>query len=684
MIWRFLIIFCIGIYLGKYIPIENTRTPLLELPILILWGIFLIILILGKKLDLELLGGSWKKMYFLGWKGLSLLKFALSGILLTLIQDPRTHPSYFGREENMNLLVSIDENPFISGSLYHFRARVLGSFNSTHTLIKETGFLDINMPVPKEKITYGQSLYISGKVKRIIGNPHPAFFNYAAFKEYHHVFFQIFLSPGKYQKGNFLLGNPFLIKIFQAQNWANKKLDREIKDTLSLGFIKTLLMGFRNGLNSDFIQSFINTGTVHILSISGMHMALLFDLLSRILYPLRRISMKGKTLSRCIQIGFLWFYAFLSGGSTPVLRSAWMMSLTNIRDMFRRRTSTLQILGGSAFIQLFQDTSNLFDLSFQLSYGAIISIILFQKPIQGLFGFENPILKYLSSMITGSLAAQIGTLPLILKYFHQFPVYFILANLLIIPLSSLILYIGILYLTFIFLGLPLSFLGLLLKSFTQVLYKSAFFISKLHFSTLNGLYPDWVEFLILYSIITSLFFFLNTRMRKFGRYILYLFAILWIWHLGKDRISQKQNTLYFLNKKNYGFVLICQGQKGYLYSFSKEREIKHLIQEEFRDLPLLIRFHNLKSIQYPRILTETHSSLRRIGKRNYPLPSSPFCNTQSRLQLNFSLIHGDSLRFDIPKRFPLNELCFTFWNEGSRTRTQGKFKTDSYFYTNFN
>ena len=128
------------------------------------------------------------------------------------------------------------------------------------------------------------------------------------------ILYQIFLPSNQYRIENKNLGNPIMAWIYFLQNRFTNRIDTDLKDTLSQGFIKTLLIGFRNGINPEIIQTFINTGTVHILSISGMHITLIFDLLSKILFPLKRIPRAGKYISYAIILIFLWIYAFCCFG----------------------------------------------------------------------------------------------------------------------------------------------------------------------------------------------------------------------------------------------------------------------------------------------------------------------------------------------------------------------------------
>ena len=690
MINKIILPFSLGIIISFYwIQPGSVRFSELRFELGLLWIIILLFLILIY--TFRRLCHTLPKWWLNGiWSLLGFVEIIISAIETCLLHDPRFRTSYFGKEDIMILRIQVDDSPYTSGNLYHFKARVLERFIKNQKSIKATGNLMVIMPIPVKTINYGQNIYISGRIEKIRGNPHPAFFDYAKYQALHQIYYQVFLYPNQYSLIPIMGGNPFLRRIYGIQNWVLKKIDLEMDDTMSRGFVKTLLIGFRNGIPFEQMQSFIKTGTVHILSISGMHIALLLGLFNRILSPLKKIPFLGSFIFKGTSLSLLWTYALFTGSSPPVLRSAWMTSLGHLSQILRRNTPTLHILMVSAFVQLILEPFNLFDLSFQLSYLALFSIILFQKPIQAYFPIRNPVFKFFSELVIGSLAAQLGTLPLVLFYFHQFPVYFVLANLLVIPLSSLILYEGIAYLVILFLYLPFKPLGALLKYSILWLFKISAFISSLPGSLLNGLYLNFADFFLLSSIIMTLYFYLNSREKLTIHFLKGLFLVSLITFYTQKKIFKHQESVFILAKKNYGLVFYCRGNKAYLNTYVKKGFQNFLMEEEIKTLPTLIRYHRIDTL-YIKKAKDTLSSFMIFGGKTilkqgieFPLGWRNVQNYGPEKTLSLKLMKNDSMHFYFN---PIVQGIFLRIYPGNRARNlpvYDKFIGGNFFFRQFN
>lgn len=181
---------------------------------------------------------------------------------------------------------------------------------------------------------------------------------------------------------------------------------------------------------------FTKTGVIHVLAVSGLHVGIIYLFLSWILKLKRnQVNAAWKII---LLIFILFLYAMITGFSPSVSRAVLMFSFMRIGELFGKKVHTLNALAFSAFIILIYNPTELFQLGFQLSYFAVLSIVIFYPAIYGLLFFKNTILDKLWSLTAVTLAAQIGTFPWALYVFHQFPVYFILSNWVTIPLSTLL------------------------------------------------------------------------------------------------------------------------------------------------------------------------------------------------------------------------------------------------------
>lgn len=223
--------------------------------------------------------------------------------------------------------------------------------------------------------------------------------------------------------------------------------------TDELGIIQALLLGQRNDISEETYKNYKNAGAVHILAVSGLHIGIVLLLCQFLLKPLERLP-RGKIIALLLTVILLWGYAFLAGLSPSVIRAVSMFSFVAYAMYLNRPTSTFNILALSMFfILLTYDPMLLFQVGFQLSYAAVFSIFWLFPKLQHLWNPENMILKKCWQLLSISLAAQIGVLPISLFYFHQFPGLFFISNLLIVPFLGLILGLGFLIIALMLAGI---------------------------------------------------------------------------------------------------------------------------------------------------------------------------------------------------------------------------------------
>src|SRR5438067_2642211 len=203
------------------------------------------------------------------------------------------------------------------------------------------------------------------------------------------------------------------------------------------GLAEALLIGYKDDLDKNLVQSYTSTGVVHIIAISGMHLGLIYWLLVQILRPFSRKKIP-KFLTPVIIITGLWLFSLVAGGQPSVLRSAVMFTCIVLAKYLSRRTSIYNSLACSAFLLLCYNPYWLWDVGFQLSYAAVLSIVVFMKPIYNWFYIKNKALDFVWKLNAISIAAQLLTTPFSIFHFHQFPNYFLLTNFVAVPLSSIV------------------------------------------------------------------------------------------------------------------------------------------------------------------------------------------------------------------------------------------------------
>ncbi len=285
----------------------------------------------------------------------------------------------------------------------------------------------------------GESLIVSGRLRR----PQPATteyaFDYRRFLELKGIPWigyvkndsDIYRMPEADASPGFLY-SPENLSVKSEQLFR-----KYLHDDDAYGFVKAMILGRRDDIRAELNEAFVSSGTVHILSVSGLHIAIFFSVLHFGLGFLRKRAW-GKYLYLLVMTSILVFYSILTGLPASVQRATLMCIIWMIADTFSRKHHPVNTLAVAGFFILLADPNAFYDVGFQLSFLAMLGIFLWSKPIEGLYRPESRLLKHFWSLSVMSLAAQLMTFPLIVYYFNQLPVYFLFANLLAVDISGIL------------------------------------------------------------------------------------------------------------------------------------------------------------------------------------------------------------------------------------------------------
>lgn len=262
-----------------------------------------------------------------------------------------------------------------------------------------------------------------------------------------------------------------------------------------LGIVSALTLGYREELDKKVQQSFSASGAMHVLAVSGLHTGIVWSIVIWILTlggwrkPLYEERWKRWLLSSTIII-LLWAYAFITGLSPSVMRSALMLTFLELSFLFNRHTSHWNPLFAAAFIILLINPLALWSISFQLSFAAVASIMWIGSKMQWMVILRGKVLQYIGGLLIVSLAAQIGTIPLTLHYFGQTSNYFALTNLIVIPMAYILLILGIstLAMSWCIVG---KWLGFITQWCTWTMREAVEWIESLPFSTTQISISEW-------------------------------------------------------------------------------------------------------------------------------------------------------------------------------------------------
>ena len=363
------------------------------------------------------------------------------GIVLHVYHDPRSRTDWYGHRLSANLFqVRIDKPPELKTNSWKALVSVEAVCEGD-TWNVASGSLVVFLARDGLPPGYkqGQRLLVNGKLKAITNPGNPGEFDYRGYAARHGLYHTIYVSRDQV----IVTGSETLSLLDQfLTNLRIRTLGILRKylagDTRITGLAEALLIGYTLDLDREISQEYSRAGVIHVIAISGLHLGLIYTMLawlcSRI--PLVR---KRVWLSVAITLICLWIFALLTGASASVLRSAVMFTVLGVGKMIGQKASMYNSLAASALLLCVYDSNYLWDMGFQLSYLALIGIAWLQKPIYRLLYIRPKAGRYLWEMASVTLAAQIFTTPLCLYYFHQFPVYFLVTNLLVVPLSTIVL-----------------------------------------------------------------------------------------------------------------------------------------------------------------------------------------------------------------------------------------------------
>ena len=452
-------------------------------------------------------------------------------------------------------------------------------------------------------LDYGSQIIINKNLQPIKSSNNPGTFNYERYAAFQDIYYQVYLKPGEYVVLNETDKNLFTNFIFKIRKKIVAIISKYVPGEKESGLAEALLIGYKDDLDKTLVQSYSNTGVVHVVAISGLHLGLIYWLLNLLLKPLYKRK-QIRWLKPLLVITGLWLFAILAGGGPSVIRSAVMFTCIVIGENLKRKTSIYNTLAASAFLLLCYNPFWLWDVGFQLSYAAVLSIVIFMKPIYNWFYIQNKILDFIWKLNAVTIAAQILTIPISIYHFHQFPNYFLFTNILAVPLSSLIVLGEILLCTVSFVPLLAKYTGIALHWLIWLMNSFVEHMENLPFSLWDSLYFSISQLILLYAFIAGISIWLLQKSKtglKAGLIFLFGFMILRSWSFYQSAQQQKiivynvpQHTaIDFIDGRHYSFagdsILL---KDDFLRNFHlKSSRILHRI--DYTDsLPLLTKTDN--------------------------------------------------------------------------------------------
>ncbi|MGH1334771.1 MAG: ComEC/Rec2 family competence protein [Aureispira sp.] len=405
-------------------------------------------------------------------------------------------------------------------------------------------------------LEYGQELLFEARLNPIATPQNPAAFDAQQYYAHQNIYQQCYL-PRKDWHVMAWDGQYWQQQIYTWKNSLLEILKETITTPNEYAVAAALLLGAKSSLDRPLKNAYADTGAMHVLAVSGLHVGILIAILGFLLRFLTLLGPKGKRLRALLLLVFLWLFALLTGASASVLRASTMFSFLLLGQVLGRSINIYNSLAASAFLLLCLDTNLLYQVGFQLSYLALIGIVYLHPKIYALWKTNTRWKDWLWQGIAVSIAAQIATTPLSLYYFHQFPVFFWLSGLVVTALAGVLLAVGLALLLLSQVPILGVLIAKLFESLLFVMNTLIFGIQQLPGAVWEGFWLETWQLWLAYFILISIIICLLQRRLPWGIAALTGIAIFLsfeVWQQGEQR-QQAQLCIYNSRKSSAWSVL---------------------------------------------------------------------------------------------------------------------------------
>ena len=349
----------------------------------------------------------------------------------------------------------------------------------------------------------------------------------------------------------------------ETRKWIIHTLKANISNPSEAGLTEALLIGYKEDLDQELQEQYTATGVSHIIAVSGMHLGLIFYVLT-VFISLFVSKKKARLIGLSVILPLLWAFALITGASPSVLRSAVVFTILLLGNAMLKKSGSINALLASAFFLLVIEPHLITDIGFQLSYAAVLSIIIFEPMVSKWLFIKNKLMTYLWSMIAITLAAQILTTPIVLYHFKQFPVLFLLTNLVAVPLSSLVLLLAIGLCLFNLIHLPTTLLSEIIHICLSAMNT---YIGKIATIPFNSIPISITITTAILSYLLIIAVAITCRAGKYRSIIALLFILLLLGlshHTHRQQLFSRRQIL-ILHQSNETLIIHQHGKSARLY-----------------------------------------------------------------------------------------------------------------------
>ncbi|MGN6475999.1 MAG: ComEC/Rec2 family competence protein [Flavipsychrobacter sp.] len=477
-----------------------------------------------------------------------------AGWLLSFNTDVKQNEHWMGRQEPDAFIARVNKPPAEKDKTWKLDVSVIGNIRDS-VVSTSTGkaFVYGYKDERIAGIAEGDTLIIPAAWQPIKNAGNPYEFDYSRYCALNNIYHLQFVSIDKIAKVNTSAGSRSWIN--EVHEWCTAQLQRYLPDKATEGLMQAMLIGDEVNMDSAMRQAYSETGIIHIVAISGSHILFFFAIISFLLGWIKH--RKYHWIKYIVAIPLIWVYVVMAGAPPSAVRSAIMFTILGIGFALEKSNNSLNHLLATAFILLCAQPMWLFAVGFQLSFLAVLSLILFYTPIYKWVNPKNKLLQFIWAAIAASIAAEILVAPLVVYYFHIFPLLFIVANVIAVAFMSIIMIAGMAIITFRALPAIAGFSGIVTTYIVQVFNKMVVVMQGLNPEAMRHLEISLADLGTLFLAIgAAAIFFL--KQRKSALFVSFSGISVFLVLLCIDEygaLQQRKLIVYNINKTSYTEII---------------------------------------------------------------------------------------------------------------------------------
>ena len=571
------------------------------------------------------------------------------------------------------------------------------------------------------RLHYGDKVLIYAQLREVAPPQNPYQFDYRTYLQRKGIYYQSYLATEQYRvlqpsSEKSVRAVAYFLRVKMIDLIKNSGLSKNEQ-----GIASALLLGWDEDVDDETLQSFSNAGIAHFLSISGLHLGIIFMFIGYLFFWMGN-SRRSRIIRGIVQLAVLWFFAIVTGLSPSILRAATMFSLITVGEMFFTRASFYNNLASSAFILLLFKPLLLFDVGFQLSYLGVVGIVVLQPRIKEIISIPEKlgvkdflqnswnqvfaesktgkfIAKGLDAVVNAalwlvqkvwelacvSIAAQIATLPLTFYYFHQFPVYFLIANVTVIPFAGFLLATVIFVVAFSWIPIVGAWIVKLLSLEISAITSVSSFVETLPHSTIADFYFDKVMMLLtaLFILGYAVAFVKRNKWILFSAMGVSILFVAYVGYVSFQKENQRKWIVY--STRNHLVMEFVDGNRSYFLSDStviaEPKSVEFSTQGYQRNNMTDTRVNIIFQDSYDDSVFYSNDNFAAFGNRRFVFFSPQNCDMRSSVkpEVDYVVITGNPRLKDVSRlrdKFSFKKLIIAS-NNGQYRSTNWQRQADS-------